>query len=335
MQILVIGNTAQAAWLTSRLRKQNMTVQWWDDSATASFTIQHGSTSEKVENLPLITDLHKALEPMPDWVIMATSGWQIDAIAMQLLQIFPMGNYPKFLCLTHGLGPTAKLRTFFGEKNVVRGVMGAQFRWQDQNVHISGKLGIVFSDTLPPSDLGPISTELLWDGSVSFADDKDLLWSDVFSQLQANALPSILDVPTTEIYENSAYFDIEYQQIKEALAVIRHERANLVSLPGMNVPRLAQMVRWLPKIILKSILKAQTKEPTLKQDLIDETGRSDAAYLNGAVAYIAHENNLANMPINHALAVVLTDIAEKRAAWDQYKGDLTQLQTIIRIMSRH
>ena len=107
-----------------------------------------------------------------------------------------------------------------------------------------------------------------------------------------------------------------------------------MALPGINVPRLAVMVRWLPKFLLKNILKAQASYPTLKDDLVNETGRSDAAYINGAIAHAGYDAGIST-PINHALAVTLTDIAEKRASWSQFKGNLTQLATIIRIMSRH
>ena len=73
MRILVIGNTAQAAWLTSRLQKLNTTVQWWAESATASFTLQHGTSSETIENLQLTADLDTAFEPAPDWIVMAST----------------------------------------------------------------------------------------------------------------------------------------------------------------------------------------------------------------------------------------------------------------------
>ena len=146
MRILVIGSTAQAAWLTSRLVQLNTTVQWWAESATASFTLQHGADSQTIQDLPLITNLDTALEVQPDWIVLATHGWQIDALAMQMLQKFPMGQYPKFLCLTHGIGSVVKLRTFFGENNVVRGVLGAKMYWQDSNLIIQGELGIVFNE---------------------------------------------------------------------------------------------------------------------------------------------------------------------------------------------
>ena len=334
MRILVIGNTAQAAWLTSRLHQLNTNVQWWTESATASFTIQHGATTTTVENLPLTTDLATALEPAPDWIIMATAGWQIDSLGMIFLQTFPMGKYPKFLCLTHGIGPTAKLRHFFGDQNVLRGVLGATMRWSGEKVLSEGELGIVFSQSELAERLGVLAQENLWGGAVSFADDKALAWSDVLWQLQANALPSILDVEPVAIYDNPEYWAIEYQQLQEALTVIRHEGFRLVALPGVNVPRLVQMIRWLPQFLLKKMLKAQATYPTLRDDLDNATGRSDAAYINGAVAYAGHEAGLP-IPINHALAVTLTDIAEGRARWSQYQGDLTQLATIIRIMSRH
>lgn len=334
MRILVIGNTAQAAWLTSRLHELKANVQWWADVATASFTIKHNSTATKVENLPIVADLATALEPAPDWIIMATPAWQVDPPAMTLLQTFPMGKYPKFLCLTHGIGATEKLRNYFGDDNVMRGVLSANMRWHATQLMIEGDLGVVLSET-DYQALPPILTQSeLWGGAVSFAEDKSLAWSDVFWQMQTNALAVILDVDSATIYENPAYFAIEYQQLQEALAVIRQEGVKLVALTAVNVPRLAQMVRWLPKALLKTYLKKYAKYPSLRDDIANEVGRSDAAYLNGAVAYAGNEVNI-SIPVNHALAVTLTDIAEGRAQKVQFKDNIDYLVTIIRIMSRH
>jgi ketopantoate reductase len=260
-------------------------------------------------------------EPAPfyDWVIFAMQGWEVNDMAFQLLQALPPTQFPNMLSLVEGIGATETLASYFGAERVVRGI----YREGQGIVVANHALNPVMGDFLRPE---------IW-GKIEFADDLTLAWSHLFWQLPLNALPTILNMTPEEVRTNPQMFAIERTQLREALKVMDTLGIKPMRLPWGNVPRLAQAVRWLPLSLLARFLKNRPA-PSLLPDIQNQVGRSDAAYLNGAVAHMAYTNNF-SAPINHALAVTVTDIAEGRAKWTQFQRNLPALETIIRIMSRH
>jgi hypothetical protein len=86
--------------------------------------------------------------------------------------------------------------------------------------------------------------------------------------------------------------------------------------------------------MLARLLDSNKKLPSLRNDLVQKIGRSDAAYLNGVVAQYAYELRIP-ASVNHILALSLTDVAEGRALWSQFRDQTGYLETMIRIASRH
>jgi ketopantoate reductase len=166
--------------------------------------------------------------------------------------------------------------------------------------------------------------------TVTTARAESIEWSSVFWGIQGNAISAILDIAPELIYDDPSLFAIEHAQLVEAYGIIRQTGTPLIRLPGVNVPAMARQLGWIPRRWAARFLRKHPRPPSLRDELTKKSGRSDAAYLNGAIALRADEANL-RAPVNHALALIVTDIAEGRAMWSQYQQNPALLQATIRL----
>jgi ketopantoate reductase len=347
MKYLIIGDTPKAGWLAGRFQQHSLDVQWWPRS-TLSATTTTSQLSQRSEqhdfiqsigDVPIVDDLESALDPVPEWIIFATPGWALGDIAFELIQRIAPVQFPSFLSLVDGVGPTEKLANYFGAERVIRGVVTARFDWQDEahtQIGVRGHLDIVFGQHALAETLVETWTRTgLIKGDVLVADDTSLKWSNVLRLLPGNALAALMDCSPQDVYANPGLRKIEIRQLREAVQVIDALNIRLIKLPNINVPRLAGWIRYAPALLLKWALKSYLTPSSLRAELESGIGRSDAAYLNGAVAAQANANLPFSTPVNHALAVSVTDVAEGRTQWEQIQQNPAYLETVIRIMSRH
>ena len=75
-------------------------------------------------------------------------------------------------------------------------------------------------------------------------------WSKVVANLVANATSGILDMDPAEIYADPGLFEVERDQLKEALAVMRARGLRPVMLPGTPIPLLA-FATMLPAVLAR------------------------------------------------------------------------------------
>jgi hypothetical protein len=94
-------------------------------------------------------------------------------------------------------------------------------------------------------------------------------------------------------------------------------------LPGAPVKLLTAAISYIPPFLLRPILAWQvgtgrgSKLPSLLLALQQKSIRTEVAWLNGAVSQAAH--NLQRFaPVNHALALMVSDIASGRVTRETY-----------------
>jgi 2-dehydropantoate 2-reductase len=114
-------------------------------------------------------------------------------------------------------------------------------------------------------------------------------WSKLIINLLGNASSAILDLPPSDIYAHPGLFQMELDQIREGLKVMRKGRIPTVNLPGVPVSSLAAAIRFLPTTFSHSFLSNKIgkgrgeKMPSFHIDLHSGKGKSEAGELNGAV----------------------------------------------------
>lgn len=175
---------------------------------------------------------------------------------------------------------------------------------------------------------------------VESAERRDALkWSKLLLNMTANVLPAILDMTPAQIFGQPDLFSIEWAALREALWVMALRDVPLINLPGAPARTLGMAVKSLPRPILRLLLKRQVaggrgeKLPSLLAAMRAGERRTEVAWLNGAVVQAAQSmKRLA--PVNHVLALTLSDIAAGRVPWDVYRHNPDMLLTALRIAQR-
>jgi 2-dehydropantoate 2-reductase len=151
-------------------------------------------------------------------------------------------------------------------------------------------------------------------------------WSKVVANLVANATSGILDMDPPSIYADPALFEVERDQLREALAVMRARGLRPVALPGTPIPLLA-FATTLPAVLARTALGLVVgsarggKDPSLR-GAVQLGGPTEAGWLNGAVARAGTELGVAT-PVNTALASLVEQAATdpERSAWFRHRPD--------------
>jgi len=183
------------------------------------------------------------------------------------------------------------------------------------------------------ADDHPFSREiaaLLWAAylPVMLDNGRDLQWSALLWQLQANAVPALVDLSADDVYSSPSLFAIEHRQLLEALGIVQALKVRLIDLPDAPINLLTTQLQTLPAALLPSRMVRTPAPPSLRVELEFGAANSEAAYLNGAIAIQANDLKL-RAPINHALALALQDIAERRALWSQFQRSPRMLEALI------
>ena len=161
---------------------------------------------------------------------------------------------------------------------------------------------------------------------VTHRDAGAMKWSKVIANLVANATSGLLDQDPSSIYADPGLFDVERDQLREALAVMRARGLRPVSLPGAPVPLLA-LATALPAPLARRALRRVVgsarggKDPSLR-GAVQLGGPTEAGWLNGAVARTGAELGVPT-PINTALASLVEQVAAdpERRAWFRHRPD--------------
>jgi ketopantoate reductase len=353
MRLLVWGASPEAGWMAARFHQLGYAITWLANDAIATDITRHGKIELSdpqhhlvITDLNIVTTLDEGLGSEPEsmrWIFLMMPNWALSNALIEMSQHILPQACPYLFVLSHGIGSFEKIAMFFDPKLILRGVSTQTFAFPSINddtghvaheVIVSDGLGGIVLSHHEKADKMAHMLQRAGFSSVQIESRESLEWSNLLWQIQANALPTLVDADPENVYKDSRLFAIEHAQLREAMAVINRLKIQLIKLPDVNVPRLAWQIQALPKFMLARLLSPNRKPPSLRNDLVQKTGRSNAAYLNGIVAQYAYELGIP-APVNHILALSLTDVAEGRALWSQFRDQVNYLETMIRIASRH
>jgi len=166
--------------------------------------------------------------------------------------------------------------------------------------------------------------------TATYRDYRALKWSKLLLNIQANAIPAILDMTPEDIFADPALFALERSAFLEALAVMQALHLRPVSFPGYPVPLLAWAMRTLPTALLRVVLGRLVasgrgnKPPSLQMGLSSGRQRSEAHYLNGAVVTHAQRLGL-DVPVNKGLLNTLMGMVAGSIPRQEFRGQPQKL----------
>lgn len=155
-------------------------------------------------------------------------------------------------------------------------------------------------------------------------DWRAMKWSKLLTNLVANAVPALLDLDAAAVYADRRLYDVEWDQVREALAVMRRLGLSPVRLPGADVRWLALGFR-VPAALAAPVLARVVggarggKAPSLLLHLRAGGGPSESPWLNGGVARAGAATGV-RTPVNRALASLVEAAAADPAAWERTRG---------------
>lgn len=166
--------------------------------------------------------------------------------------------------------------------------------------------------------------------SAELSDARSMKWSKVLANMLANATGAILDMDAGSIYRNRRLFEVEREQIREGLAVMKKMGLHPVSIPGAPVPWLVRAIglpAWLGRPILTRAVGGARgdKLPSLRIHVRSAApGRSaaeptEAAWLYGAVARFGEQVGVA-APVNARLATLIDEVAMNPERREWFRG---------------
>lgn len=303
------------------------------------FSIHHADQSkQRIDNVQIATSLEEALhsQDMFDWIAFTMKSYDTAASAAELQEFLPIP--PPIASFQNGIGNEELLRSYFGPAAVVAGTLTTPVSMQDDSTVIEEKArGIAISADSPSAKIveSALRQTTL---TLSIVEREDSLkWSKLLLNITANAVPAILDLHPGEVFRSPDLFDIEWLALRELIDIMRLSGISIENLPGAPSRTLAMAIRHVPKRLLRPILLKKVgsgrgdKLPSLLLALRYSSRRTEIAWLNGAVVSKAKELNKF-APVNHAIALTLSDITAGRASWDMYRNDPSLLLSSINMV---
>ena len=258
-----------------------------------------------------------------DLAILALKTYHLDSILPKLIEW--KDNLPPLLCLQNGVSSEGTLRDALGVDAVIPGTVTSAVDRVDKGRIIVQKargMGIAgehsrleeYRDTFNQAGLN----------CVIYRRADAMKWSKLIINLLGNASSAILDLPPASLYAHPGLFQMELEQIREGLKVMRKQRIPAVNLPGVPVSGLAAILRFLPATLSHSILSRRIgrgrgeKMPSFHIDLYSGKGKSEVGELNGAVVRAGKKYRVPT-PVNQFLTSQLMGLIAGEIPLDKYQ----------------
>jgi len=277
----------------------------------------------------IVSSLEDALRYGPfDVALYALKSFD-TASAMEGIQPFA-DKLPPFLCLSNGVDNEPLIARTLGPDKVIYGtVTSAIGRRAAGDIVLEKLRGVGIATTHPLSDRLVAAFKGAYLNAQGFPDADSMKWSKMLTNLLANPLSAILDMSAAEVYAHNDLYKMEIAMLRECLAVMSAQNIEVVDLPGTPVRALAFATRlplWLSKPFLARAAGSGrgSKMPSFHIDLHSGRGKSEVAYLHGAVVQAGKRTNVLT-PINKLLTETLLALTNGEIPLEEYAGQPEKL----------
>ncbi len=272
--------------------------------------LQLAEGEQKVPNPVVVGSIQEALATGPyDVAVFAVKSYDTEAALANLAGF--TRQLPPILCLQNGVENETAIAAILGPEKVVPGsVTSAIGRKEAGNIVLERLRGMGVAAGHPLSEklVGVLQTAGLRPRLYPSAGD--MKWSKMLTNLIANATSAIMGMTPGEIFAHPGLSRLEILQLRETLNVMRALGMRVVDLPGTPVKALAAAVRYLPAEISRPFMQRAVgsgrggKMPSFYIDLHQHRGKSEVAYLNGAVVRFGEKAGIFT-PVNRFLTETL------------------------------
>lgn len=347
MRFLIIGAGAVGSFVGAKLALSGAEVTLVGRARTVAQIHQRGliliqrgiaATARNIQAASTIAEA-LALPRAYDLILLTVKSYDTEAAAAELARA--TAAPPPILSLQNGVGNEEALAAAFGAERVTAGVITTPLTSPEPGLVEAHKAdGLI---ALAPLTAAP-ARFLLPDVLAAFrragfrtataSDWRALKWSKLLLNLLGNATSAILDWTPRQVFADRRTATLEVKALREALAVLRAQGLAPVRLGNYPVPLLAWAAETWPESLLRFLLGKMVaggrggKMPSLHIDLSAGKGKSEVAYLNGAVARKGAELGIPT-PVNRTLTNVLLSLTRGDAPWAYYRDHPERLLAAI------
>lgn len=234
-----------------------------------------------------------------------------------------LATLPPFLCLSNGVENEPTLQAVLGLQNVIAGsVTSAVGRRGTGDIILERLRGIGIAKGHPLSEKIAAALHAAGLQARLYDDAASMKWSKMLTNLVANASSAILDMTPAEIFANPGLYNLEIHQQREAIAVMKALKLEVVDLPGTPV-RIMALGANLPQALSRPFFARMVgkgrgnKMPSFHIDLHSGRGQSEVDYLNGAVVRFGQKLGIPT-PVNNLLNQTLLELTTGQIPLSEY-----------------
>jgi 2-dehydropantoate 2-reductase len=308
---LIIGAGAIGTYLGASLALQGHPVAFLEKEPDIAALKQRGLKMVLGEDQYLIneieyfSDLEILLKRKFDLVILTLKTYHLDGILPGLIMV--KDHLPLLLCLQNGVESEFKLTKALDGTRIISGTMtSAVDRLEKGSIVLQKLRGMGIAGN--PAFQKEFQTVFNQAGlnCQHFRLPIGMKWSKLITNLLGNASSAILNLPPKIIFNHPGLYQMELDQIREALKVMKEQSIPITNLPGIPVRLLAAIVNFLPAGLSQPVLSRLIgggrgeKMPSFHIDLYSGKDSSEVEDLNGAVVRAGEVNGIAT-PVNRFL----------------------------------
>ena len=309
-QVTLLG---RRSWV-SAINAEGLQVQW---PGEAPQTV-HPQAIEALAELDSWAEI--------DLVLVTPKSFATAAVVDGLAERLPATA--RVLSLQNGVGNEELLASLLPQQTILAGSITLPVMVPQAGTIIVSKVkgGIGLAPFSTGAEVADVAAILRQAGFTvaTYEDHRSLKWSKLLMNLIGNATSAILDMPPGESLKHPEIFDIEIDAMRETLTVMRAQGISVVPFPDYPLTWLAFVLRWLPKPVLRPLLRSAMvggrgdKLPSLQLDLRSGRNESEVVVLNGVIARSGPECGV-SVPVNTELYQILSGIVLGEIDWDIYR----------------
>jgi len=281
----------------------------------------HGEKTN-ISSIIFSSSLDQALAQRPDLIILAVKTYHLEPILPDFLRV--KEDLPPLLCVQNGVESEKRLAEVLGSKLVIPGTVTSAVDCPSKgNITVEKLRGMGVAGNHPMAKDLAAAFSRSGIQCVHYSDPLNMKWSKLISNLLGNASSAILNLTVAQIYANPELYQVEMEQIREALQVMDSQKIKTVNLPGVPIKILAGIINYLPDRLSHPILSRMIgsgrgeKMPSFHIDLHSGSGNSEVNQLNGAVIRCGEQYKIPT-PVNSFLTETLISLLEKKIPLDRY-----------------
>jgi 2-dehydropantoate 2-reductase len=336
MKVLIVGAGAIGQWIGTNLIQAGVHVAFAGRAAFAEAARRDGlhvhlpnGDAWHLQNVKAFESVAHAAEMSPfDAIALCVKAYSVEEAVIELRDAGMLAPDAVVICFQNGLGAEDVVARMVGADRVIAGTLTSAVSLIDATTvkleRAKGGVGLaVFAgssmlreNSIPnPSPLKRVANAILSAPMLNariYAEASAMKWSKLLLNLVGNATSAVFRRRVADLLADDFTAQVEMAQLREAERVMRAAGVHAVNLPGAPAKWFAIAIRILPDPLLRFTLqrflaKARgDKFPSFYYDAVNQTGRSEVAWLNGAICAWGRRMHVPT-PVNDALTHLVQD----------------------------